>query len=201
MIACFSKNPLEALKRKGITYQDLTNMVLNGEKVTPEIQVKSIEEQMKTWMKQQEEAAKLKEQQETERLTKEHELTIQNFKEEVKEFVSTRSDEYEFINLYDQQELIYATIEEHFNNTQKVMSIKESADLVEKYLLDQANKALKTKKLASMLKPQAEEKKDAPREPSKTLNNTMTSSVPSMLPAKTENDRLKRALAALDKPA
>lgn len=202
----YSKNPLEGLKRKGYSYQDLTNMVLNDGKDTPELEVRKVNQRVEDFIKQQEEQSKLREQQELDQAKAEQARVIDDFKTEINDFIGEKAEEYELITLYGQSEQVFATIDAHFQKTSaegkpKVMSIKEAADLTEKYLEKLVEDALKTKKLGAKLKP-AEDKKDGPKEPSKTLSNAVTSSsAPSMLPAKTENDRIKRALAVLDKGA
>jgi len=82
------------------------------------------------------------------------------------------------------------------------LSFKEACDLVEKYLEEEALKAMGTKRLSAKGTPQP---KVDPAQPVKaetpaqqrTLTNTMSSSAPSILSPKTEQERMERALAAL----
>lgn len=188
-------NPLEALKKKGFSYEDVTNYVLNDQKLTPELEVKGMKEQMTKWMQEQESKQTQSQAEAKAKAEAEMQKTIENFKNQVNEFVTQNADKYELINLHEQQEMVFATIEEYYNKTGKIMTNTEASDLVESYLEEQIDKSLKTKKLQSKLAPKVEEKNV--KEPSKTITNIPTSAAPSMLPVKTENDRLKRALAAL----
>lgn len=194
-------NPMAVLKSLGLTYEQLTDFVLNDQKPTPADEVSVLKEEMSAWRRQMEEE---KEQQLKAReleQQKNYEKAIEDFKASVNDFCSQNSDEYELINLHGGQELVYATIEEHFTKTQKILSTKEAADLVEKYLEDQVAKTLETKKFKSRLTPPAavaETTDQKSPETPKTLTNHMNSiATPSMLPAKTESDRMARALAAL----
>lgn len=194
------QDPEEALKKMGWSYQDLTNYYLNNKQVTPDVQVKAVEEKFNSFIKQQEEKERLATEEAKARAEKEHEEHINRFKSSINEFVTSNKDDYELINLYEQSELVWATIEQHFEKTQKVLSNKEASDLVEKYLESELERAAPTKKFQSKFsKPQDPEKAQAPVPQSKTLSNTVTSSAPSLLPAKNEQERLQRALAALSK--
>lgn len=194
---------LKMLEEMGLSYEDLTNAVLNDGKPTPEMQVKSVKDELEEFKKQLQKDKEEEERTQKERQEQEYSKAIEEFKTKINSFVENK-DEYELINAYGQQELIYSTVEQHFDETKNVLSIKEASDLVEKYLEGEVDKALKLKKMQSKLAPkQPEEPKS--KEPSfmksglepKSLSNEITSSVPSMLPAKTENDRLKRALSKL----
>lgn len=197
-------NPLEALKLKGWSYDDLTNFVLNNEKPTPDKEIQLVRSELQ---KIREEQAAEKQRQ-TEAQTKAHEnelaSAIDQFKSEVTSFVKSKADDYELINLFDQSGLVYDTIKQYYETNQKLLSVKDGCDLVEKYLETKATKIAKAKKLQSVLTTQSKDSSETQSKTpnqaqSRTLTNNMTSSVPSMLPAKTETDRLQRAMAALEK--
>ena len=69
--------------------------------------------------------------------------------------------------------------------------------MVESYLEDEAKKASGAKKFASKATETKKEDAPAPKQ-TKTLTNDMQPTSASVLPAKNEQDRIKRALAALD---
>lgn len=195
-------NPLEALKSLGYTYDQLTQFLLNGQQPTPDIQVKQVRDEIEALKQQQ-----IKEKQESEARAKaaaerEYTETINDFNQEIKGFIKTNQSEYELTNMYQGEEIIYATIEQYFTSTGKIMSIKEAADLVEGYFEDQVKAAQKTKKFQGQTKPKdvgQVKAESGVKQASPTLSNEMTSSAPSLLPAKTENARIQRALAALSK--
>lgn len=192
-------DPLEALKLKGWSYKDVTDFVLNNNKPTPEQQIKSVEQQMRDWMSKQEDAQKKAAEEATSRAKAEMDAVVTNFKGEIAEFLDAHKDTYELTSLYQQQELVFSTVQAHFDQTGKVMSIKEASELVEKYLEEQVEQSLKTKKLQSRLAPRAAEgSKPEGKAGATTLTNQMSSSAPSMVSPRIENDRMKRALAALE---
>lgn len=206
-------NPIEALQRAGFTYEQATNFVLNDNKITPELQVQAIQqkiEKVEQSFQQQQEAAQKAAQQQAQA---EYQQTVETFQEDIGTFVSEHPDDYELISLHDAQAIIYDTIEQHWDRSYKtwlkdktgprpkMMSIKDAADQLEKYLEDRVEKSYQTKKFQAKVKP-----KDAPVAPNdpstgfqpKSLNNSLTSSAAaSFLPAATEEDRMKRALAKL----
>jgi hypothetical protein len=193
-------NPIEALQRAGYSYDDAVNFILNGQKLTPDQEVKSVRDEIQAFKADQEKKEKLREAAELAKQQSQYEETIENFKQEINGFVDQNASEYELIKINEASHLIYDTIEEHFTRTKKVLSTKEAADMVEAYLEDQVKKVAATNKFKSKIMPQAAPKQEEQsKEPSKTLSNSMTSSAASLLPAKTEQDRMQRALAALSK--
>lgn len=191
-------NPLKTIEALGINYTDLTNFVLNNGKPTPELEigaVKSELEQMKQAQIQREQQARSQAKQRAEQEVKE---VIDDYRQSVNTFVTSNPNDYKLINKFDAQDMIVSTTHEYFERTKragnpKILSNKEAADLVEQYLRDQV-----TEGHSLLQPPQAQpEQGEAQRTQSKTLNNQMLSSAPSLLPSATENDRLKRALARL----
>lgn len=196
-------SPLEALKAKGWSYEDITNAALSGVKdLTPEMRVKKLESQVEARFKAQEEAEKARIEVETQRLNQAREQAMQEFKEQTHAFIESNADKYELTNLYGQADLVIATIESHYEKTQKegkpkVLSQAEAADLVEKYLEAELDKATKTKKFQA--------RTAAPVAPGKepTTTRTISAAQPSTMkptggPARTEEERLARALAKLN---
>lgn len=201
-------NPLKALELLGLNYDGVTSAVLGNQSITPEQKIQQVEGRVEEWIRAQE-AQKVKEAEARARMAVQREQrqvhqVIEGFKGELSEFVAGKTDEYELINLNDPSEMtsfMLSTAQEFFARTKKVPSIKELADWTEKWLEDEnTEKLLKSKKLQSKLAPPKEERAQPQPRMSATLSNNLTasSSAPSMLPAKTENDRLARAMAALD---
>jgi hypothetical protein len=201
--ASATSNPLEALKALGLSYEQITQFLLNGSKPTPELEVAQVKadlEKLRTEQAQREQNAKNEARRVAER---EYQQTYVEFTEEIGSYLQDNRDAYELTNMYEGQNIVLATIEQHFANTKKIMSIKEAADLVEQYFEEQVANASKTKKFQAKQQPKVSEgqsrgegvlKSSAP-----TLSNGLTTSAPSLLPAKTEQARMNRALAALDK--
>lgn len=176
-------NPLEFLKEYGFTYSDLTNFVLNDGKPTPDLEVKSVREEMAALKKELEERETKKQQ--------EHlETTLKAFKADIGKYVKSDVDKYELLNLsQDPVELVYSIIEEHFKSTETVLTTQEAADAAEKYLEDEAKKYLGVKKFqqkqeTTVAKPAAE------KTMSTTLSNSMDSKSPSTPDELDPNDPL-----------
>lgn len=200
-------NVFDAIKeRTGMDYNALTLAYLDGKTAAPvetdpvKLAKKTIDE-FKAEQKQKEEVAarELKTKQEADQKVKEDELAAawEVYNKEVEDFIIANKDEYELINTYNQQALIAETVDEFYNRNKRVLSVKDAADLVEQYLEDEAKKALSTKKFAKQeAQPSAKPKEEA--KPVKTLTNQMQPTSASVLPAASEADRMKRAMAALE---
>jgi len=195
-----SGNPLEALKYFGQDYNRATEFALNQGKPTPEHMIKSIEEKFEQKFKSVEEQQRIEKENAAKAQQEQIAQAIESFKTDLKTYLNENSETYELINFYGAQDMVFDTIEKHFEATQKILGMKEAADLLEKELEEQVEKALATKKLSSKLQTKSTEasptKGAQPAEP-RGLSNNMTSSAPSLLPAKTEEDRIQRALAVL----
>lgn len=199
-------NPLKALELLGLDYNALTQIYLNNGQITPEVQIKHVESKLEEIQRKQAEDEQRRLEQEKIAAEQEALEVLNDFKSEIGNFLSAKKDTYEFINLFEQNNLVYDTIQEYFNRHQKILSIKEASDMVEKYLEGQLQRSTATNKFKKLLgdnkqtSPSKEttQPKQNTQQP-RTLTNNMTSSAASFLPAKTEQDRISRALAALDK--
>lgn len=202
----------KALELRGYDYTKLTNLMLEGKTAAPgetdpvKLAKKTIEDFKAEQKKLQEEtAATTKKAQEALELKQKEELEAawENYNNEVNEFVTSNPDTYELINLYGQQALIAQTVDEFYKENKRVLSVKEAADLVESYLESEAKKALSSKKFGSETKgkesaPKKSESEEQPKI-TKTLNNSMQPTAASVLPAQSESDRMRRAMAALER--
>jgi hypothetical protein len=115
------------------------------------------------------------------------------FRAEVSDFVKENAETYELTALYEQADSVYAVIEAVYAETGKIISTKEAAEKVEAKLEEMADRALKTKKVSAKIKP------PEPATP-KTLSNDLAQSSFGGA-AKSEQERMARAMAALDKLA
>ena len=193
-------DPIKFLEESGLSYEELTQFVINGGKPGPDAYVSEVKSELEKFKEEVagKEAARL--QAEKEALEAQNAQIIADFKDSVMGFLSDNKEKYELIDLYNAQDLVFSTIEQHFETTQKIMTKEEAAQLTEEYLEKEVIKASQTKKLQSKLAPTPapQEQKGFSTQQTKTLSNDLISSaVPSTLSPKTESDRLKRALAAL----
>lgn len=197
----YRTNPLSLLEENGLTYKELTDYILNNNTVSTEAQIKAIQDRLDEQEKRREQERLEAEKRAEEEARSREAQVIQEFRQEIGSFIKDKSETYELTALYDGADLVYDTVEEYFDKTGKVLSIPEACDLVEKYLESQVEKATKTKKLSSKLQapgnPKLEDKPQAA--PTRTISNQRyTSTTPSMVSPKIENDRMARAMAALD---
>lgn len=214
----FKNSPLEAIKKRGRSYEDLTNAALNDGKFKPETEIKDLRSEIQKWrdeQKQKEEQQKLSAQKQYEAQIKEAE---DGFKYTLKGHISGNPEKYELSNRYDPDgDMAYRVVEESWNRQEaayrrgtgpapKILSKEEACDLVEQYYEAEIDKELnelpKTKrfqsKWASKFGTGAQtDQKGKPTSP--TLNNGMNSSAaPILTTPSVDNDRMARALAALD---
>lgn len=205
--AACAENPMLALEMLGITYDQLTQFQLNGKMPnSTEIKLKQLEQKLAGKEKADLEAKEREEQERRNNQETANEKKIADFKIQIDDYIKSNSEKYELTNINDASHLIFQKIEEHFHRTNKetgtgiLLSVEEAADAVEKFLEAQVEKNLSAKKLAAKVAPQPkEEPKQTPSAQQRTISNDMTGSTPSMLPAKTERDRMNRAMAALSK--
>ena len=210
----WDKDVFKALELRGYDYNKLTAMFLDG-KVAPDPETDPVklarktiddfkkeqaqkEEDQKTAAQKAEEAKKAQEKAELD-------AAWESYNSEVARHIEDNKETYELISTYNQQSLIAETVDEFYKANKRVLSIKEASDMVEAYLEAEAEKALNTKKISGKVtratKPTEEVKKEEEPRITKTLNNSMQPTAASVLPAQSEADRMKRAMAALDQAA
>lgn len=182
-------------------YDKLTEYKLNGGKVTPELVSAQVDERFAALTKQQEdERAKVVEDEKT-RAATEHQQAWQKFQDDTKTFVDSKPDEYELINLHGAHASVVAVIEKTYADTGRVLEAKEAADQVEKYLEEQIQKSLETKKWKSKAKlppavPGAEKRPESAQPRTLTNAHGAVSTPPPPSGPSTEAERMARAIAA-----
>lgn len=211
------KQPLDYLSEAGLSYDELTQFMLNGGKPTEKDEIQAVRDQFEAFRKQQEDKEK-KQDEERQAAQKQAELqAIETFKEEIGQFIEENKQTYELSAQRDATEDIFTTINDAYvislnewNKNGRVgrppgpMSIKDAADLVEEFYEKEVMRLTETEKWKKR-QAQAQQAQEGttqgssqrPKEASKTLNNNMSSSVASVLPAKNEQDRMRRALEKL----
>lgn len=190
-------NPLAALEALGITYDQLTDFVINDNRPTPDAHVQALKDELDGFKRQQEDERKqAKEAAEKQQLA-DAERNEQMYFARCDGFVKKNADTYELINANEAFELVHEVVRARFDATGQVLSEKEAADLVETYLEEAVMKNTATKKfqakVSATLKAPPQSKQS-----SKTLNNSLSPTTASLASAtKSESDRMARALAAL----
>ena len=163
------RNPFETLEEMGLGYDKLTELALNDGKLTPEMQMKLMREELEHGYKSKfEELEERLAQKEQEEEYNKYESIETNFKQEIDSFVNGK-DEFELINANGASDLVYDVIEEHYNDTGRVLNMDEAAEAVESYLEDELEKLMSLGKVKSRFSPRQEQV--FKRQPSPTLSN------------------------------
>lgn len=137
---------------------------------------------------------------------------IESFQKSIAQTIDTNADKYEFckFNGSAAQELIYETVAETLKETQKLLTVSEAADLVEKYYEDKAREmdALRKRK---PVEPVVEAKVEAKREtvvqpkigtgeaprPTKTLTNRVAAQVTTGQKSESPSEKRERLAQVL----
>lgn len=206
------QNPLDYLTEGGLTYDQITEYMLNGGKPTQQDELQMLREEFKRMRDEQAQEKEQIKKQQTQAQIQAQQQVIDNFKSEITEFVETNKAAYELSAQRDATDDIFNTISDAFklninewNRSGRQgpqptpMSIKEAADIVEEFYESEIKRLTETNKWKTKFgQPQTQEPGQKAKEPSKTLTNNMASTAASVVPAKTDNDRMKRALAKLE---
>lgn len=195
-------NPLEALKALGISYDDVTSYVLNDNKPTPELEIGSLKQEIEALKRNTAaERERMLEEQRRAAMTEQQQI-VEAFREEVGEYISQHAETYELTSLYGGSSLVADVIEEHFRNTNKLLTIPEAAKLVEEHYEDLARKAQATKKFAATQQKVAQAQGVAqpavPRTGPTLTNNLSATAATGTQQPRTEADRVAAALARLE---
>lgn len=195
-------NPLEALKQLGLTYDQITEYIVNDNKPTPSAEVMTLKQELEEFKRQQREEQDKIQRSQRERVEAEQKQIIEDFHEEVSTYIKDHADTYELTSLYDGANLVVGVIEEHFKQTGKLMNTAEAARLVEEHYEDLARKTLATKKFAATQQkatpPQAQTAAPVPRMGPTLSNDLGATGAAAPKQARTDADRIAAALARLE---
>ena len=191
------KNPLKALEEMGLSYDKLTELALNDGKLTPEMQMKLMREELEgDYKKKFEELENRLLEKEKSDEQRRYDDIQRGFKNEIDEYVNSNLDKYELIQANEANDIIYDVIEEHYNDTGRILDIEEAAEAVENYLEEEAEKLLKLGKLRSKFGIENDlEQEESPRQSQVTLSNAMSAQANERVGRKLSDDESK-ALAA-----
>ena len=145
-------DPLGALEEVGLGYDKLTELALNDGKLTPDMQLAAMREEMESEYRRKFEDLenRLTEKEQAEESAY-YDSVQNNFQEEIGSFVAQNPEKYELIEASSANDLVFDVIEEHYNETGSILDIEEAADAVENYLEEEANKFMKLRKISSRL--------------------------------------------------
>ena len=193
------RDPVAALQALGISYDDLTEHVLNGGKPTANAEVAALREELEQLRIDQETARAKAEAAATARLAVEHSAVIEEARSEAVAFVDANPARYELTSINNAATLVPQVREQHFARTGKLLTVEQAADLVEKHFETLADRIANARKVQSKAAPATPPPAASPPAERRTLSNSLTASTSSSPPkARTEADRIRAALARLE---
>lgn len=143
----WKENPLGAIKERGYDFNQLTMMQLNNGQMTPEMQIRALQQEIQSIRQEKEQEKTQTSEQakaEADRLLASEEET---FKVELQDQLEAAKDKYPLTHLYKRSDLIYAEIDKHFQKTLKdagageVLAFDDASKLVEARILKEAQRA------------------------------------------------------------
>lgn len=150
-------NPLEALKRKGLSLDHLNEYAiknLKDEDLDPiQLKIKEMEEKIANSEKNALEALQ-KQMEEKERAQAEEERNklVEEYKANLTDFVQTNKEKYELVSMTDgAEEQLYEIAAAVYEQTQKVLSPEECCELLENHLVENLKKILQLNKVKQLL--------------------------------------------------
>lgn len=200
------KDPRGLLSELGWDYNKLTEAQLKNFEPNAVDEIKAVRQEMQQELQALKDQQRQQREEETRKALEserqQYAAQVQQAKDSVAAEIRSKGDEFEFINTMGEHELVYVTMQEHFAKTGKIMEVLEAAKLVEEYIeQEEVAKVTGTKKFQSRFQTKVAdgEKPTEGFQQSRTLTNMNTSGPQGVLPAATENERMQRALAALNK--
>tara|TARA_R110002167_G_scaffold218671_2_gene423328 strand:- start:1342 stop:2205 length:864 start_codon:yes stop_codon:yes gene_type:complete len=192
-------NPLKALEELGLPYDKLTELALNDGQLTSDMQMKLMREELENDYKSKFEALeeRLSEKDKVEE-QKRYDNVQKNFIDEIGSFVEKNKEEYEFISVNKADNVVYDVIEEHYNETGRILEVKEAADAVESYLEEEAEKLLNLTKVKNRLSRKENEHEPEPQRQSQvTLSNAQSAQANERVERKLTDEESKREIAKM----
>ena len=191
------KDPLRALEDMGLSYDKLTELALNDGKLTPEMQMRLMREELEgDYKKKFEELENRLLEKEKSDEQRRYDDIQRGFQNEIEDFVESNSDKYELIQANEANDIIYDVIEEHYNDTGRILDIEEAAEAVENYLEEEAEKIFRLGKFRSKFGIENDfEQEESPRQSQVTLSNAMSAQANERVGRKLSDEESK-ALAA-----
>lgn len=154
------EDPLGHLEKLGVTYETLTEQLLNGKKAPADLKQRAEIEKLKQAVKAQQEADAKREAERVAAEAKANEdRLLSEFRGRISETVKAGGDAFELITTLGREDLVFDVIDAHARKTGEVLEIAEAAAKVEEHLLEEeagkARRLLQTKKLGETLRPVA----------------------------------------------
>ena len=191
-------NPLKALEELGLDYDKLTELALNDGRLTPDMQMKLMREELENDYKDKfnslEERLNAKEKMEEEA---KYDAVKQGFVGEINSFINENKSDFEYVAHNDATDVVYDVIEEHYNETGRILDIKEAVEAVESYLEEEAEKLLNLGKVKNRLTSMRDEYEQPQRQSQTTLSNAHSAQGNERVVRKLSEEESKSAMAKM----
>jgi len=191
-------NPLKALEELGLDYDKLTELALNDGRLTPDMQMKLMREELENDYKDKfnslEERLNAKEKMEEEA---KYDAVREGFVGEINSFINENKSDFEYVAHNDATDVVYDVIEEHYNETGRILDIKEAVEAVESYLEEEAEKLLNLGKVKNRLTSMRDEYEQPQRQSQTTLSNAHSAQGNERVVRKLSDEESKSAMAKM----
>ena len=191
-------NPLKALEELGLDYDKLTELALNDGRLTPDMQMKLMREELENDYKEKfnslEERINAKEKMEEEA---KYDAVKQGFVGEIESFINENQSDLEYVAHNEATDVVYDVIEEHYNETGRILDIKEAVEAVESYLEEEAEKLLNLGKVKNRLTSMKDEYEQPQRQSQVTLSNAHSAQANERVGKKLSDEESKREMARM----
>jgi len=191
-------DPHKYLEAAGLTFQDITEFVLNDNKIPVNSEIQALKaqiEEMKQGKAQEIEAARQYQAQQQEQ------NIIQQFKNDTIALADAEKENFAYVSAFGQDAIdaVWDVTETYFNEHGKLLNHKEALQLVEDYYQQEADKILSIKNAIPQAPIAEPKQKTMPqRNESATLQNVQQSTIQHSDEPLTDAERMKRALEALE---
>ena len=181
----------------GLSYDKLTELALNDGQLTPDMQMKLMREEIENGYqsKYKELENRILEKEKNDEQRRYDDIET-GFKNEIESFVSSNPEQFELIQANEAKDVVYEVIEEHYNETGKILDIKEAAEAVESYLEEEATKLLQLSKVRSKFNP-GDNEQEPQRQSQVTLSNAHSAQANERVAKKLSDEESKRAMAEM----
>lgn len=180
----FKQSPLQALAEAGVTYEELTQQLINQQPVDPRIDatIKSLEAKIKAMEEDSSNSKKAQADQQTQA----YQAAVKQIKADVSHLVFT-DPAYEAVKATNSINDVVELIEKTYAEEGRLMTNEEALQEVEDHLLEEIDKLSKVEKIQKRWKTastpatttsvqQTQGSQKPQTQPAKTLTNTMASS-------------------------
>lgn len=198
------ENPMAVMEEYGITFDQLTQFILNDGKKTPEEQIAELSAQVEELKKTPEQIRKEIEEKELERQKSQVETRIDFAKSQLNSFIDSQSEQFPLLVAQKAHDRVWNVVEEYFYETSTLIDFAQAAQAVEDELIDGFKKFQGIDKVASLFAPKtpdAQELIPAPAQASsrpvvKTISNQHAGPAITIKPKGPMSDSERLAAAA-----